>query len=171
MGKLYVCALIDLPHVVAKVKPSHLVSAIASDQMPDTPPGLPPERHLRLAVNDITAPRAGLVHPTADKINLLLGFTKGWSAEAPLVVHCWAGISRSTAAAFIVMCANNEPGKEALIASVLRDASPSATPNALMVQIADDVLGRRGRMVDAVSAIGVGEFGIACRPFSMQAQF
>jgi predicted protein tyrosine phosphatase len=171
MPKLHVCALIDLPHVVAKVRPSHVISAIASDQMPDTPSGLAAELHLQLAVNDITAPRTGLVHPTADHINMLLDFTKGWTAETPLVVHCWAGISRSTAVAFIALCAHNEPGREPLIATALRSASPSATPNALMVQIADDVLGRRGRMVDAVSAIGVGDFGIACRPFSLPTQF
>lgn len=171
MPKLHVCALIDLPDTVARTRPTHLISAITADMMPTTPRGLATERHLQLTLNDISEPRAGLIHPTAEHINTLLQFGKAWSTETPLLVHCWAGISRSTAAAFIVLCAHNEPGQEGLIAAALRATSPSATPNELMVRIADDLLGRSGRMIDAIAAIGVGDFGVACRPFSLPAHF
>ena len=36
----------------------------------------------------------------------------------------------------------------------LRKASPTATPNQHLVALADDILGRNGRMVDAIRAIG-----------------
>ena len=61
-----------------------------------------------------------------------------------MVVHCWAGISRSTAAAFISLCAINPDAPEELIAARLREASPTAYPNRLMVRLADAALGPPG---------------------------
>ncbi len=66
------------------------------------------------------------------------------------------GISRSTASAFILACARTPAGKEAAVSYALRAASPCATPNRLMVALADDVLGRKGRLVQAIRAIGRG---------------
>ena len=96
---------------------------------------------------------------------------RDWNHEAPLVIHCWAGISRSTAAALISLCALNEEGVEGDIATAIRRASPTAMPNSLMVAIADDLLGRRGRMVDAVRAIGEGKIAVAGKPFSIPSRF
>ena len=65
-------------------------------------------------------------------------------------------MSRSTAAAFILAC-QREPGlSEVDIAAALRSASPIATPNPLMVALADAALGRNGRMIAAIAAIGRG---------------
>jgi predicted protein tyrosine phosphatase len=73
-----------------------------------------------------------------------------------MVIHCFAGISRSTAAAFSVFCAARPDLDEAEIALRLRQRSPEATPNILIVTIADRILGRSGRMVRAVESIGRG---------------
>ncbi|MGL5734877.1 MAG: tyrosine phosphatase family protein, partial [Beijerinckiaceae bacterium] len=87
-----------------------------------------------------------------------LNFAQGWGArrEKPMVVHCWAGISRSTAGAFIAACALVPDMNEEVWAQQIRERSPTATPNARLVALADDMLGRGGRMVDAISAIGRG---------------
>jgi predicted protein tyrosine phosphatase len=74
-------------------------------------------------------------------------------------VHCWAGISRSTAGAFITACALNPQRDEMKLARAIRDASPTATPNARLIALADRILDRNGRMVAAIEAIGRG---IAC---------
>jgi predicted protein tyrosine phosphatase len=61
-----------------------------------------------------------------------------------------------------------EPSRgEDEIALVLRRASPSATPNARLVAIADDILGRNGRMVTAIAGIGRGEDAFEGTPFSL----
>src|SRR6185312_10381468 len=86
----------------------------------------------------------------------LLEFGRDWNASAPMLVHCWAGISRSTAAAFILACDRAGAGSETALAQTLRARAAHAAPNRLMVQIGDDLLGRRGKMVDAVDAIGRG---------------
>ena len=82
-----------------------------------------------------------------------------------MVVHCWAGISRSTAAAFIAVSALNPQRDVAELARTVRALSPSATPNARLVALADDMLSRGGTMVDAVRAIGRGAFAAEGDPF------
>ena len=84
-----------------------------------------------------------------------------------MLVHCWAGISRSTAAAYIMACDRLGPGKEGLVAKRLRAASPTATPNPLMIRLADEALARDGAMSRAIAHIGRGEVAEAGTPFDL----
>ncbi len=86
-----------------------------------------------------------------------------------MVVHCWAGISRSTAAAYTALCTINPDAPEELIAMRLREASPTAYPNRLIIRLADAALGRKGRMVRAVESIGRGVPAGEAVPFSLPA--
>jgi predicted protein tyrosine phosphatase len=70
------------------------------------------------------------------------------------VVHCYAGISRSTAGAFIAACALNPARDEVAIAKAIRGSSRTAMPNPMLVSHADRVLGRNGRMIAAVDSLG-----------------
>ena len=92
---------------------------------------------------------------------------RGWDRSAPVVIHCYAGVSRSTAAAFIAACLLDETRSEMSIARDIRERSPTATPNALMVKIADRLLGRDGRMIEAVRSIGRGTDCYEGVPFSL----
>jgi predicted protein tyrosine phosphatase len=99
----------------------------------------------------------------------LVTFIRGWDQSAPMLIHCWAGISRSTASAFTAMCmVRDEP--EDKLAWELRDASPSATPNRLLVSYVDQLLGRDGRMVEAIDAIGRGTEAFEGTPFQIVTQ-
>ena len=135
---------------------------------PDTDAGalvtLAPRRRLHLEFHDIAAPRDGLIAPDAAMMAVLLDF--GRACEMPLLVHCWAGISRSSAAAYVLACAAH-PGREHELATELRARAPFATPNRLMVRLADDLLGRRGAMVDAVAAIGRGAEAFEGAPYRL----
>ena len=84
-----------------------------------------------------------------------------------MVVHCYAGISRSTAAAFASVCALNPRRDEFAVAQALREASPTAYPNPRIVALADDLLGRDGRMTAAVEAIGRGAIAAEGVPFRL----
>jgi predicted protein tyrosine phosphatase len=84
-----------------------------------------------------------------------------------MVVHCFAGISRSTAAAFTAACALNPERDEMQIARAIRDASPTAMPNIRIVSIADRMLRRNGRMVRAVEALGRGQEAMEGHPFRL----
>ena len=126
------------------------------DPYVETPKAIRPENHLRVEIHDVSEPTAGAVAPSSDHIAGLLAFTKDWDRSAPLLVHCWAGISRSTAAAYILLCDLHGPGHEDVIAKSLRYRAPHAQPNRLMVRHADALLRRGGRMTEAVEAIGNG---------------
>lgn len=166
---LYVCSLAAVHHMISRVGASHLVTLINQDTMIDTPTEIGADNHLRLAMNDIIDDRPGLVLPNETHITDLIQFTESWHQEAPMLIHCWAGISRSTAAAFISLCVLNPDKDENLIAQRLREASPTATPNRRLVEMADAALGRSGRMTAAVDSIGRGEMAIEGNVFGFRA--
>ena len=70
-----------------------------------------------------------------------------------MLIHCYAGISRSPAAALIAMVLD-APGREQAAALTLREAAPHAQPNRLLIELSDDLLGRGGRLVAALDAMG-----------------
>ncbi len=167
MPHVYVCPLSRIAETVASTDASHLVSLINDGTPVTRPDTIPAENHLFLGINDIVEPMDGMILPGAQHVETLVDFVGGWHPVRPIVVHCFAGISRSTAAAYITLCALKPDRDEADIARRLRTASPIATPNARLVAIADDLLGRQGRMVDAVRAIGRGTFASENVPFSL----
>jgi predicted protein tyrosine phosphatase len=105
--------------------------------------------------------------PDEEHVAELLSFVRRWDRRAPLVMHCYAGISRSTASAFASVCALNPQRDEDAIAQALRRASPTATPNIRIVSLADRLLGRDGRMVAAIETIGRGVMAAEANPFRL----
>jgi predicted protein tyrosine phosphatase len=170
-GSIHVCPLSAVPDVVAGCGASHLLTCLQDEIVVDTPALIRPDLHVRLHVDDISQPIAGYVEPNEQHITKLLDFALAWGGQGPMVIHCWAGISRSTAAALISLCALNPTASERLIARRLRDASPTAYPNRLMIRLADAALGRKGRIVEAVESMGRGIATHEARPFSLPADF
>lgn len=153
MTRIVVCPSGHADASCREFRPSHAVSLGGPGR---SVPDLACPQRLVLAFHDIAEPRPGLVPPGPEDVAALVAFGRSWLGEAPLLIHCEAGISRSTAAAFILACRHRPDLREAAIAAALREASPCATPNPLMVALADDLLGRVGRMVAAVAGIGRG---------------
>jgi predicted protein tyrosine phosphatase len=141
---------------VRRHRPSHIVTLLDPQTAAPTPPGIAPSHHLRLGIDDISEPIEGSIAPTSDHVANILSFAQGWGRSAPLLVHCWAGISRSTAAAYIMLCDLHGPGHEDAIARALRGRAAHAQPNKLMIRHADMLLNREGRMIAAVEAMGPG---------------
>ncbi len=168
-AKIIVCSLDILEKVVSDNSARHLVSLINEQMMPQTPRSVDQNSHLKLPMNDIEAPTSGLVTPSNRHVEQLIDFTVRWDQQSPLVIHCWAGISRSTAAAFIALCALNPQIEEQQIARLMRDMSATATPNPLLVSCADQVLGRSGQMIAAIEAMSRGDVAMEAAPFSMPA--
>lgn len=168
MPTLHVCSLSRLPEVLAATRASHLVTLVGTTAAFERPTGIDPQRHLVLAMSDIVEPLDGHVLPDESHVEALLTFVRSWPREEPLVLHCWAGISRSTAAAYITACALAPERDEAEIAQALRAAAPSATPNRRLVALADAMLGREGRMSSAIGAIGRGADAFEGAPFMLR---
>jgi predicted protein tyrosine phosphatase len=169
MPLIHVCPLRSVAETVAATKATHLVSMLSPwSTPPATPHGIADRFHLKLTFHDITTPSAGHIAPSEEHVAAILGFAERWPRTAPIVVHCHAGISRSTAAAYMIACALDPDGREDQIAAELRAASPTATPNSLMNALADARLGRSGRMIRAIQAIGRGENGFEGVPFALR---
>ncbi len=79
------------------------------------------------------------------------------------------GVSRSPAAALIAALAVAPDQDDHDLAQRLRRASVQATPNARLIEIGDRMLGRSGRLVAAVKAIGRGADYVGDSPFSFSA--
>lgn len=153
MPHLLVSPLSSLGDALKSHGPSHLISLLSPEHMIETPPGFPTARHLRLGVNDIVDPSAGTAPPGRRHIDALLDFSRQWDANQPLLIHCWAGISRSMASAFTILCDRLGPGREVEIARAMRRRAPHAQPNRLLISHADEALGRGGAMITAVQGM------------------
>lgn len=151
---IFVSPLSAVDTVIEAHRPARVVSLLNPHEMIDTPAGISPEHHLRLGMADIATPSPGLQPPAKQHVEQLLSFVHAWNGNGSMLVHCWAGVSRSTAAAFITLCALNEGASEAGLASYLRAQASHASPNRLLVAHADALLKRDGRMIDAVEKMG-----------------
>jgi predicted protein tyrosine phosphatase len=147
---------------------SHVLGCLGPEsQHPEL--GLREQHHLRLTFHDIIAEMEGFQAPTRAHVEKIVAFVEEWDRSGKLLIHCWAGISRSTASAFTAMCLLNPKEDERALARELRLSSPSASPNLRMVSFADDILGRGGRMVEAIELIGRGELADEGRVFGWNA--
>ena len=164
---IHVCSLSRLQETVDETGARHVVSLLGDETRVECPSGVAPENHLWLRLHDIAAPLDGYIVPEERHLADLFDFVRGWDRRAPLIVHCFAGISRSTASAFAAVCALNPLRSEDSIAQALRHASPTATPNSRIVSLADRLLARDGRMVAAIEAIGRGALAAEATPFRL----
>ncbi len=167
MPTLHVCPLSRLAETVAATGASHVLTFVTGDNPVTRPATVAPEHHVVVGVSDIATPRDGHVLPADEHVAAILSFVRDWPRDKPMVMHCYAGISRSTAAAYIAACALAPGRDEEDIARVLRAAAPSATPNPKFIAIGDRLLGRSGRMVAAIQGIGRGAEAFEGTPFAL----
>lgn len=168
MSTIHVCPLHLVPDEARRLLPSALVTLLSpSGAMPERPGHLEPGRHLTRLFHDISTESEGLQAPRAEDVAAVIAFGRAWDRRSPILIHCFAGISRSTAAAYIIAADLHPSVLESVLAQRLRAASPSATPNMLMIKHADQQLGREGRMITAIADIGMGEFSSHGRAFTL----
>jgi len=171
---IIVCSLSLAPTLARMHRPSRAISLLDPGTQFPAFDHLHHEHSLKLEVFDVEQeldedqPSPGPAH-----VKSILDFVSDWDREAPLLVHCYAGISRSTATAFIAACLHNPDVPEITIARALREASPMASPNRRFVALADAALNRDGRMIGAMSDIGRGGgwTGYESEPFTLQSRF
>ena len=171
---ILVCPLSRAPKIARDQKPSRVVSLLDPAAAFPLLEGYGNDRHLCVEVHDINEDIEGLDACDALRMRNILTFVGAWDREAPILIHCYAGISRSTATAYITACLHNPDVDEHEIALALRDASPSAWPNRRFIALADAELGRSGRMSRAIDVIGDGhnwyDIGEA-QPFVLRSDF
>jgi len=164
---IHVCSLARLHDTVNETGARHIVTLLRIIDRVQRPQCVTIDNHLILGMDDIVEPIEGYTHPGEEHVARLIEFAQRWDRRAPMVIHCYAGISRSTAGAFVAACALNPSRSETKIAQAIRDGSATATPNIRIVTLADQLLERRGRMIGAIQAIGAGRAAIEGDPFRL----
>ena len=168
MPRIHVCSLAKIGETVRQTGARSMVTLINPLYPVERPAEIQQARHLHISVSDIVEHLDGHVAPDVAHVADLLQFVRGWDRAHPLLIHCYAGVSRSTAAAYVSACALRPEFCELETAQRLRALSPTATPNARIVAIADDLLGRGGRMVSAIGEIGRGADCYEGVPFALE---
>ena len=170
MGTIVVAPLGKIAELAVRHRCREMLSLVAPKQGFHRPAVIDAGRHLVIGVNDIAfAGTGGLVAPGEEHVAAIVGFARGWDRDAPLLVHCMMGVSRSPAAALIAALAVAPDQDEHALSQRLRRASAQATPNARLIEIGDHVLERGGRLVAAVKAIGRGADYVGDSPFVFSA--
>lgn len=167
MPSLHICSLARLEETVAATGARSVVTLLSDASGVRRPQGIAEDRHLRLIASDITEAMDGHILPGTEHVERLISFVRAWDRSAPMVIHCWAGISRSTAAAYIAASVLNPKLDEVDLAQRLRAAAPRATPNPRLITLADAQLNREGRMRAAIAAIGRGADAFEGTPFEL----
>jgi predicted protein tyrosine phosphatase len=168
MSLIVVSPLARIAEMAVRHKAYEMISLLAVNQDFHRPAVIRADRHLKLGVNDITVAGTGdLIAPQEVHVGQIIDFARSWDREAPLIVHCWMGVSRSPAAALIASLAVAPDDDDEDLANRLRAASPFATPNMLLIEIGDQMLGRGGRLIAAVKSIGRGADADGNTPFAL----
>ncbi|WP_442583303.1 tyrosine phosphatase family protein [Mesorhizobium sp. ASY16-5R] len=164
---IYVCPLSKIDETVSNTGAEWLLSLLSEGTAVMRPASILRERHLHLKMHDIAEAQEGMTPPAEEHVRSLLTFGQAWDRRKPLIIHCFAGISRSTASAYIIAAALAPRREEAELAATLRRLSPSATPNPRLIALADQILGRQNRMVEAIRSIGRGADAYEGVPFGL----
>ncbi len=157
MSSIIVCPLASIAGLAVTHRVREMVSLIAERQDFHRPGVISADRHLKLVMNDIGFAGTGdLIAPSEAHVESLIAFVREWDRSAPIIIHCWMGVSRSPAAAVIASLSIDPEQDDFELAARLRQVAPHATPNVRLIEIGDRALGRGGRLVAAIKGIGRG---------------
>jgi len=157
MNAIVVSPLGRIAEMAVRHGAREMISLMAEQHTFHRPAVIAANRHLLLGMNDISfAGNDKLVAPQEAHVLQIVEFARRWDRSAPLLIHCWMGVSRSPAAALIAALAVDPDVDDIVLVGRLRLASPQATPNTRLIAFGDELLGRQGRLVAAVKAAGRG---------------
>jgi predicted protein tyrosine phosphatase len=151
--KLAICGLNELPEMLEEFAPTHVVSILdPGDDRPEFPVSM---NVLQMDFWDahgmtVTSSNSALLeyagYPSPTHAEAILEFGKTLTKGARVLTHCWAGISRSTAAAYLLAC-QHRPGEEFQAFEHIKRLRPQAQPNRMLVEFGDRRLGANRRML------------------------
>lgn len=136
---------------------THVLS-ILDPETPDPDFGrYPPHQRTVLRFHDIVEPMAGMVMPNREHVERILAFGRSLADGTPdaghLLVHCHMGISRSAAAMTMILAQASADEPETAVVDRVAASRAQAWPNLVMIEHADDLLGRSGRLRAAVASL------------------
>lgn len=113
--------------------------------------GKPAPAHLVLPFEDVDVASLGIRVATDEQVSAAIEFAR-LHIKGSLLVHCFHGVGRSAAIALAVIADRLGPGAEREALDRLLAVRPEATPNLVVVELADRILQRSGHLVEALAA-------------------
>lgn len=110
--------------------------------------------------DDVVASLPNRQAASLEQIREILAFSAAFPPRASVLIHCWAGISRSTAVGYAILCQAAGPGMEKDCAVRLQQIRPRALPNLHIITLAELVLGRNGTMFAACEDLSMRQFSM-----------
>ncbi len=157
--KITVCGIDELPDHSA-VGVSHVLSILDPDwPVPDAFGTFGEHERLELRFHDVIEldDEDDMIPPRREHVERLLAFGRDMMAEpapgAHLLVHCHAGVSRSTASMILIVAQARPEAPASAIAQEIYRIRPKAWPNLRIIEMGDEMLGRGGTLVAAVIEI------------------
>jgi predicted protein tyrosine phosphatase len=120
-----------------------------------------PHFRATLRFHDAIEPDPGVVLPEKCDVHTILAFGRDAGDVRHLLIHCHAGISRSTAAMLMILAQAHPHESEDAVVDRLLEIRPQAWPNSRMIAFADQFLVRDGRLSAAVARIYARRLKIA----------
>jgi predicted protein tyrosine phosphatase len=165
---LTICGLEELDSHSSRAV-THVLSILDPDWPdPEAFQAYDPHHRTILRFNDIIGEAPGLKAPEVGHVEAILGFGRSLAHDAAtrdeghLLIHCHAGISRSTAAMAMLLAQVYPDESEDRIFHELLQIRPQAWPNSRMIGFADNLLGRGGRFNAALNRLYARQ--LAARP-------
>lgn len=146
---LIVSSLAGAAEAYRKHQPKRVISLLSEEETAPVFEGLDPSMRLLLYV-DRESCAESISRAASARAKEIIDFANSWDGKGDILIHCNRGVSRSTAAAFIIMCIKEPSAPESELIARLRSVAPHADPCPLLVNYADKLLGRDGRMTDAI---------------------
>jgi predicted protein tyrosine phosphatase len=131
----------------------HVISLNDPNSVPPPIPDIPKSNRLCVEFHDVTEEMPHRITPTIEDIETIISFGRGvLDGGDPVLIHCVAGVSRSTAAGLIVAanCSTKEPDE---LVKLLRNKAPYCQPNTLMIRLGDNSMALNGELISAVGSM------------------
>lgn len=150
--KISITSVDKVPAYVQFKSVTHIVSLLWKEEKDELrlPSSFPRENWLSVEMNDV-ASRHHSGAPTRGQVNYVLEWIKQLPEDAHVLIHCFAGISRSTAIALSAKVMQGMPIDEAV--AWLKDHRPVACPNPIITKYADEILEAKGELHSAAEKI------------------
>ncbi len=155
MFALEICGYSDLDRIIEKFKPTHIISLIENVRFLGN-------NHLHLQVSDIHGPTLGFTHPIKEHLDELLDYTRNLTDSDRILVHCFAGQSRSTAAAIAIIIQHGMNYIDAF--DHVSSLRPISLPNTAFIKLIDNHFELNGKLIKHNDDYRKGAFQRMTRP-------
>ncbi len=132
-------------HVLSILDPEHPV--------PEAFGAFGEHEKLELRFHDIIDPTPGMLAPEPEHVEALLAFGRDMTGATHLLVHCFAGVSRSTSSMSMILAQAMPDLPEDAVLAMVHGIRNKAWPNIRMMEFGDKLLRRNGRLIEATHAL------------------